>query len=106
MKSFHTSQFVFKTWMRRVAFVLMAVVCLHTPAALAQEQTGTDAPDQIIPVVPPPDLLDETCVVSILNRTTQVRPDGTWNLPNVPANFGSVRARATCERDGISLFGQ
>src|SRR5262249_52374992 len=23
-----------------------------------------------------------------------------------PANFGPVRARATCERDGISLFGQ
>jgi len=32
--------------------------------------------------------LNENCVVSILNRTVQVRPDGSWVLPNIPANFG------------------
>lgn len=93
-------------WMLWCAFVFMTMCCVHTPAALAQEVTGGDPPDQIIPVIPPPALLDENCVVSILNRTTQVRADGTWNLPNVPANFGPVRARATCVRNGVTLFGQ
>jgi hypothetical protein len=40
--------------------------------------------------------IDETCTVSILNRTIQVKPDGTWVLPNIPANQGRIRARATC----------
>ena len=37
--------------------------------------------------------LDEHCTVSILNRNIPVKPDGTWVLPNVPANLGLVRAR-------------
>ena len=36
--------------------------------------------------------LNEHCVVSILNRTAQVRPDGSWELPNIPSGFGPVRA--------------
>lgn len=40
--------------------------------------------------------LDETCTVSVLNRTSQVSPSGSWRIDNVPANFGPVRARATC----------
>jgi hypothetical protein len=50
--------------------------------------------------------LDESCVVSVLNRTVQVKPDGTWVLPNIPANFGPVRARATCVENGITQSGQ
>jgi hypothetical protein len=50
--------------------------------------------------------LDENCVVSVLNRTVQVRPDGTWVLPNIPAGFGLVRARATCVNNGVTTFGQ
>lgn len=50
--------------------------------------------------------LNENCTVSILNRTAQVRPDGTWDLPNVPANFGQVRARATCVENGVTRSGQ
>ncbi len=46
------------------------------------------------------------CTVSILNRTTLVQEDGTWNLPNVPANLGQVRARATCLDNGITKSGQ
>lgn len=45
--------------------------------------------------------LNENCTVSILNRTAQARPDGTWIATNVPANFGQVRARATCVENGI-----
>ena len=53
-----------------------------------------------------PTELDETCVVSILNRTANVQPDGSWSIPNVPANFGRVRVRATCVREGVTLSGQ
>jgi hypothetical protein len=50
--------------------------------------------------------LNENCTVSVLNRTVQVNPDGTWILPNIPANFGPVRARATCVQNGITQSGQ
>jgi len=44
--------------------------------------------------------------VSILNRNVQVAADGSWYLPNVPSNFGPVRARATCVQGGATVFGQ
>lgn len=47
--------------------------------------------------------LNENCTVSILNRTAQVRPDGTWLLLNVPSRFGEVRARATCVENGLTM---
>jgi hypothetical protein len=50
--------------------------------------------------------LTEHCTVSVLNRTVQVKPDGSWVLPNIPANFGQVRARATCVENGITRAGQ
>src|SRR5205085_8575231 len=34
------------------------------------------------------------------------RPDGSWVLPNVPANFGFVRARVTCIVDGRTISGE
>jgi hypothetical protein len=50
--------------------------------------------------------LDQSCIVSVLNRNVQVNADGTWVLPNIPANFGPVRARATCVNNGVTQFGQ
>ena len=50
--------------------------------------------------------LDETCVVSVLNRTVQASSDGAWQLGNVPTFMGQVRARATCVRDGLTISGQ
>jgi len=50
--------------------------------------------------------LDDSCVVSALNRTAPVQPDGVWVLPNVPANQGEIRVRATCTRDGVTRSGQ
>src|SRR6185295_7121261 len=50
--------------------------------------------------------LDEHCMVSALNRTTPVQADGSWVLPNVPANQGPVRVRATCVEDGVVRTGQ
>ncbi len=71
------------TWLHGVLWVLLS---LTVSPALAQ--------------------LNENCVVSILNRTVLVKPDGTWVLPNIPANFGPVRARATCVENGVTLSGQ
>lgn len=50
--------------------------------------------------------LNDDCVVSVLNRNIQVREDGSWVLPNIPANFGRVRARATCVRNGVTMSGE
>jgi hypothetical protein len=54
----------------------------------------------------PPHRLDENCIVSVLNRNVRVKPDGSWVLPNIPANFGLVRARATCVVDGETISGE
>lgn len=52
-------------------------------------------------------VLDENCVVNILNRTVQAAADGSWQMPNVPANQGQIRARATClTPDGLTSSGQ
>src|SRR3954467_3400630 len=48
----------------------------------------------------------ENCTVSVLNRTVTANADGTWILPNVPANFGPVRARVTCVVDGKTVSGE
>src|SRR5215510_15150069 len=50
--------------------------------------------------------LNDDCTVSVLNRTVRVNPDGSWVLPNVPANFGRVKARATCVRNGVTTSGE
>ncbi len=49
--------------------------------------------------------LDRSCMVSAFNRTTPVQADGVWVLPNVPANLGQVRVRATCIENGVVRFG-
>jgi hypothetical protein len=49
--------------------------------------------------------LDSSCMVSALNRTAPVQADGVWVLPNVPANLGQVRVRATCIQNGVVRFG-
>lgn len=50
--------------------------------------------------------LNENCTVSVLNRNVQVNADGTWVLPNIPANFGLIRARATCVKNGVTTSGE
>ncbi len=50
--------------------------------------------------------LNEHCTISVLNRNVRVRPDGSWVLPNIPANFGLVRARVTCIVDGQTISGE
>src|ERR1035437_2649524 len=50
--------------------------------------------------------LNQNCTVSVLNRNVQVNPDGSWVLPNIPANVGQVKARATCVRSGVTISGE
>ncbi len=60
----------------------------------------------IIAFTPAQAQLNENCVISILNRTAQVQPDGSWRIANVPGSFGSLRARATCVENGVTLTGE
>lgn len=50
--------------------------------------------------------LSQDCTVSALNRSARVQSDGTWVLPNVPADQGQVRMRATCIEGGNARSGQ
>ncbi|MBT9100280.1 Ig-like domain-containing protein [Methylovulum psychrotolerans] len=50
-------------------------------------------------------VLDENCVVNILNRTVQVNPDGSWVLANLPTQPWKIRARATCIKQGETFSG-
>src|SRR5262245_23993962 len=90
----------FGPWSR---WLLVAVLMLGVETARATDFTDivdgplyTEGDDQIVQLPPVLPLLDDRCVVSILNRTTQVGSNGSWIIDNVPSNFGLVRARATC----------
>jgi len=50
--------------------------------------------------------LDETCTANILNQSTQLNPDGTFILPNVPVEPGFFRLRVTCVQNGETIRGQ
>ncbi len=50
--------------------------------------------------------LDDNCVASILNRSVQVNPDGSFGISNIPAQAGKFRVRITCEQDGSLVRGQ
>ena len=78
--------------MKRLANTALALILLYLSIAVVW------AADNIS--------LDQDCTVSILNRTVQVAPDGSWSMPNVPSNLGQIRARVTCIRGGQTLSGQ
>lgn len=58
------------------------------------------------PSGPDPFNVRSGCMVSALNRTALVDPNGSWVLPNVPAGQGLVRIRATCIEGGRTRSGQ
>ncbi len=71
------------------------------------------SPDEFL-TIPAHLLLDQNCMVSVLNRTAQVNPDGTFTINNLPclncplgaAPVVVFRARAVCRHQGRNLFGQ
>jgi hypothetical protein len=50
--------------------------------------------------------LDQSCMVSALNRTAPVDANGIWVLNNVPVGSGQIRVRATCVANGVTRSGQ
>jgi hypothetical protein len=52
-----------------------------------------------------PDLPGD-CIVSVLNRRVRILPDGTWVVPNAPANVRRIRARATCTFGDETISGE
>lgn len=71
----------------RLAVLVSTIVVCTAPAAWAQFSS-------------------DNCTVSVLNRSVRVNPDGSWVLPNIPANFGLVRARVTCIVDEQTISGE
>lgn len=47
--------------------------------------------------------LDESCTISILNRTVQVSAGGGWAMPNILATMRRTRARASCLRGDTTV---
>src|ERR1700689_5537948 len=63
----------------------------------------------VLALLVPPSLfsqVNQNCIVSVLNRNIQPTAEGVWILPNVPANFGPVRARANCVVNGQTVSGE
>ena len=50
--------------------------------------------------------LDDSCSVTILNRSAQADSAGIWLVTNIPTGFGPVRAHAVCTKNGQTLFGK
>lgn len=78
-----------RRWRYRAGLVLaaLALALAQAKAASAQETHRGD------------------CVVSVLNQTANVQPDGSWTMANIPANMGPVRARVNCVDGGQSYAG-
>src|SRR5262244_3165096 len=49
------------------------------------------------PPSPPPFKIDQNCIATLLNRTIQISPDGTFAIPNVPVDQGFYRVRILCK---------
>src|SRR3954462_9973412 len=79
---------------RQARMSTLGLLLLTVVPGAAAAQTNDPAP------------LNQNCTVSILNRTVRVSADGTWVLPNLPANSGRVKARATCIERGATRFGE
>src|SRR5262249_9001801 len=49
------------------------------------------------PPPPPPFAINQNCTATLLNRSIQINPDGTFAIPNVPVDQGSYRVRVLCK---------
>ncbi len=71
---------------RRIGVWLVASTCGLLPALVAAPAPATAQ------------VLNEDCVVTLLNRSVRVRPDGTFLFTGVPTVPGLYRIRAVCTR--------
>lgn len=83
---------LFSTYLQRtpimqslvLAFVITLTILANTFSAFSQ-------------------VLNEGCTASVLNRTSQVNPDGSFLIGNVPVSLGAFRVRVVCEdANGVS----
>ena len=70
-----------------LGFVAAIAVFATPPAAWAQE-------------------LKEDCTASVLNRASQVNPDGSFLIRNVPVEPGFFRVRVNCNQGGTTFGGE
>lgn len=82
---------------RVVLSFLLLMLCIGV-FSQANAQDATEPERELL-------VLDQSCVINVLNRTVNVQADGTWFLTNVPSNMGQIRARATCIREGVTQRG-
>src|SRR3977135_2932256 len=66
----------------RLRFVLPALIAAIGMSATARAQ-----------------VLNQNCTASIMNRTVQVNANGTFAIPDVPADLGGYRASIVCKED-------
>ena len=50
--------------------------------------------------------LNQNCVAVIANRSVQVNANGTFAVPNIPADIGYYRVRVICQNGGVTTQGQ
>ena len=59
----------------------------------------------LLPTVRAP-LLNQNCVLTVLNQTMAANPDGTFHIPNLPVPSGQFRVRAFCNRYKLIEYAQ
>ncbi len=108
-----TSGMAQHTIVRARGWALRAACALLLLAGVLDVRAVAQTPNLIEPQVPAgsePTIpanystLDENCTVSVLNQTVRVNPDGSFSIPNVPADGRLARIRVVCDVDG-ELFG-
>lgn len=51
-------------------------------------------------------LVDDECVVTVLNQSVVPDNTGAYSLPNIPVGFENINASAVCERNGRTVVAQ
>src|SRR5258708_7370117 len=49
---------------------------------------------------------NQTCTATLLNRSVQLGPGGSYSFPNIQSQQGYYRVRITCTQDGVTTGGQ
>ena len=50
--------------------------------------------------------LNQNCVATVANQSVQVSANGSFAVPNVPADIGYYRVRVLCQNNGVTTQGQ
>ena len=82
---------------RRILIGILAVAAI--PAILMWKvPLRADPGSGIVPS------LGTHCTIQVGGRIAQVRADGTWSVPNIPADGALVRPHGTCTESGCTYY--